>query len=81
MNSTTFNTGFIQNLPQRKFDNFINAITYSIQVKAPIIVETSMGTFYVKGNENTDYDLCKKILRRNVRENFKPRSKCKLIKW
>ena len=81
MNTITFNTGFTKNLPQRKFNNYIDAITYAIQVKAPLIVKTLAGTFYVKGNENTDYEDCKKILKRNIREEFKPRSICNLIKY
>ena len=81
MDAITFNTGYTQNLPCRKFDNFISAITYANQVKAPMIVETSVHTFYVKGNETTDYATCIRILRRNIRENFKPNSKTKLIRW
>tara|TARA_R110000868_G_scaffold54184_1_gene169657 strand:- start:395 stop:643 length:249 start_codon:yes stop_codon:yes gene_type:complete len=82
MNSLiTFNTGYTQSLPSKKYDTWIDAYTYAYTNKSPIIVETSVGTFYVKGNQTTDYDFCKKILKRNVKEGFKPKSQCRLIKW
>ena len=79
-----------RDLPEKRYENtytFKQILDIAYEKKAPLIIKTSyfseekQGSWYVKGNSDTNYEELKDKIERNLNQNFKPNRICYLIKY
>lgn len=80
-----FKTSYESRIPQigplPKETEYPEVLRRAMLIKAPLIIQTRAKTWYIKGNQDSNFKNIRKVLRRNVREGLNMNSTTVLIKY